>query len=58
MRLIISPAAREDLEAVLALYYGFFKELRTRQGLPPRSIEEYKGEVEEFLEKDRIFIAF
>ena len=54
----LRPATRKDLETVLALYYEFYRELRNRQGWPPRGVEEYRREVEKFLDKDRIFIAF
>ncbi len=58
MQLVIKSATQDNLEDILSLYYKFFKELRSRQGLSPRGIDEYREEVREFLQRDQIFVAF
>lgn len=58
MRVVVRPATQDDLEDVLRLYYGFYKELRARQGWPPLSMEEYRKEVKELARRDRILMAF
>ena len=56
-RIVVREANRGDLEVLLDLYMGFYSELRSRQGLRPRSREEYRGEVESYLSRDKIFLA-
>jgi len=56
-RIIVREANNGDLERLLDLYTGFYSELRSRQGLRPRSREEYRGEVESYLSQDKIFLA-
>ena len=56
-RIIVREANNGDLERLLDLYTGFYSELRSRQGLRPRSREEYRGEVESYLSRDKIFLA-
>lgn len=58
MRVSVRLAARGDVESVLSLYYGFYRELRGRQGWPLGGVEEYRRDVERFLERDRVFLAF
>ncbi len=55
--IIVREANNGDLEGLLDLYTGFYRELRSRQGLRPRSREEYRGEVEGYLSRDTIFLA-
>lgn len=57
MQLSIKRATPGDLDVVLSLYYSFYKELRERQGLPLRGIDEYRGDVEGYLKRDAIFVA-
>lgn len=56
-RIIVREANNGDLERLLDLYTGFYSELRSRQGLRPRSREEYRGEVESYLSRNKIFLA-
>ena len=56
-RIVVREANNGDLEGLLDLYTGFYSELRSRQGLRPRSREEYRGEVESYLSRDKIFLA-
>ena len=56
-RILVREANNGDLEELLDLYTGFYSELRSRQGLRPRSREEYRGEVERYLSRDKIFLA-
>ncbi|MCE4600148.1 MAG: GNAT family N-acetyltransferase [Desulfurococcales archaeon] len=53
----VKEANNGDLEVLLDLYTEFYSELRSRQGLRPRSREEYRGEVESYLSRDKIFLA-
>ena len=53
----IKEASIGDLESMLDLYTGFYNELRARQGLKAQKREEYRGEVEDFLKREKIFIA-
>ncbi len=55
--IIVREANRGDLEVLLDLYTGFYRELRSRQGLRPRGREEYRGEVESYLSRGKIFLA-
>ncbi len=55
--MIVREANNGDLEVLLDLYTGFYRELRSRQGLRPRSREEYRGEVESYLSRNKIFLA-
>ena len=56
-RIVVREANNGDLEGLIDLYTGFYKELRSRQGLRPRSREEYCSEVESYLSRDKIFLA-
>ena len=58
MQLTVRPATLEDLEEVLGLYYSFYRELREKQGCSTRSIDEYREEVGELLQRDHVLIAF
>ena len=55
--IIVRESNEGDLEGLLDLYTGFYSELRSRQGLRPRNREEYCGEVERYLSRDKIFLA-
>ncbi|MEB3861649.1 MAG: GNAT family N-acetyltransferase [Desulfurococcales archaeon] len=55
--IVVREANNGDLEGLLDLYTGFYSELRSRQGLRPRSREEYRNEVERYLSRDKIFLA-
>jgi len=54
---VIREASREDLEELLDLYTEFYNELRFRQGLRPRDREDYRGDVEGYLSRDKLFLA-
>ncbi|MHA1590384.1 MAG: GNAT family N-acetyltransferase [Candidatus Njordarchaeales archaeon] len=55
----VVDADRKMLEIVLDLYYSFYVELRSKQGLNPGSKEKYRSDVEEMFSRgDKIFIAF
>ncbi|MCE4627559.1 MAG: hypothetical protein F7C34_00210, partial [Desulfurococcales archaeon] len=56
-RTVIREANNGDLEGLLDLYTEFYSELRSRQGLRPRSREGYRSEVESYLSRDKIFLA-
>ena len=56
-RIVVREANNGDLEGLLDLYTGFYSELRSRQGLSPRSREEYRDEVTRYLSRDKIFLA-
>lgn len=58
MNLLIRKASTNDLDGFLELYYGFYRELRSRQGWSPRSIDEYREEAENILGRDTVFIAY
>jgi len=58
VQVAVRLATQDDLESVLSLYYGFYRELRGRQGWPLRGIEEYRRDVERFLERGLVFLAF
>jgi len=58
MQLTIRPATRDDLEDVFHLYHNFYKELRAKQGWSPPSVDECRKEVEGFLQRDKLLIAF
>lgn len=59
LSLRVVDADRKMLEIVLDLYYSFYVELRSKQGLNPGSKEEYRSDVEEMFSRgDKIFIAF
>jgi GNAT superfamily N-acetyltransferase len=53
----VREARRGDLEGLVDLYFGFYSELRSRQGLRPRGREDYRGEVEEYLARDKVLLA-
>ena len=55
--IIVREANNGDLEELLDLYAGFYREVSSKQGLRPRSREEYRGEVERYLSRDKIFLA-
>jgi len=54
---VIREAGREDLEELLDLYTEFYNELRFRQGLRPRDRDDYRGDVEGYLSRDKLFLA-
>ena len=59
LSLRIVDANRKMLEIILDLYYSFYVELRSKQGLNPGSKKEYRSDVEEMFSRgDKIFIAF
>ncbi len=58
MNLLARKASINDLNDFLELYYGFYRELRNKQGWPPHSIDEYRKEAENILRKDTVFIAY
>ena len=53
----IREAGPGDLDGIARLYAGFYGELRLRQGLEPRSLEEYRGELREMFGMHRFFVA-
>lgn len=55
--IVIREANRGDLEELLDLYVEFYNELRFRQGLRPRGREDYRGDVERYLSRDKVFLA-
>jgi len=58
LRIQIVDKSGVSKDAIVALYYSFYKELRSRQGLPCGDISDYRRDVEGFLEKgDKLFIA-
>ncbi len=58
MELTIRRASISDLNVFLELYYGFYRELRSRQGWRPHSIEEYRRDAENILKRDAVFLAY
>ena len=55
--IVIREANGRDLEELLDLYVEFYNELRFHQGLRPRDREDYRGEVERHLSRDKVFLA-
>ena len=55
--MLIREALNDDLETLTRLYYGFYRELRERQGRSLRSLKEYAKEVRELMKHDKFFIA-
>ncbi len=48
---------KDEYEELLRLYYEFYKELRSKQGWKPHSIDEYRVDVARIMEKDKVFVA-
>ncbi len=58
MRIQIVDESSISKDTIVALYYLFYKELRSRQGLPSGDISDYRRDIESFLGKgDKFFIA-
>ena len=57
MRLKIVDESKLSADIIAVLYYSFYKELRSKQGLPCGSIEDYRSEVKEMLERGDKFIV-
>jgi len=53
----ITKATLEDFNDMLKLYYGFYAELRSKQGWRPHPIEEYAEDVRKYLKRDIVLIA-
>lgn len=58
MSVIIREAGAEDHEVLLHLYYGFYRELRSKQGWSTGSPEDYRDDVTRHLAEDKVFLAF
>lgn len=54
---VVREARREDLERLLDLYFELYIELCSRQGLRPHDKDEYREEVEQYLSRDKVFLA-
>ncbi|MCE4614421.1 MAG: GNAT family N-acetyltransferase [Desulfurococcales archaeon] len=54
---VVREAGRGDLEEFIDLYAEFYSDLRLRQGLKQHSREKYRGDVEKYLSRDKVFLA-